>query len=404
MTHRQAERSKTKLKLLVAAVLLAGCTGTQSASPQESLPTTTSPETSVKPAKSAARLTQISAGRVHTCALTSDGVKCWGYNEDGQLGDGTDENRPTPVDVKGLTSKVTQISAGGKHTCALTSDGGVKCWGDNDWGQLGDGTDEYRYTPVDVKGLTSKVTQISAGGNHTCALTSDGGVKCWGWNPSGQLGDGTDENRSTPVDVKGLNSKVTQISAGGGHTCALTSDGGVKCWGENFFGQLGDGTDEYRYTPVDVKGLTSKVTQISAGGARTCALTSDGVKCWGYNEDGQLGDGTEESSLTPVDVKGLTSKVTQISAGGGHTCALTSDGGVKCWGENAVDEGDGSLTPVDVKGLTSKVTQISAGDRHTCALTSDRGVKCWGDNDWGQLGDGTDEYRYTPVDVKGLTS
>ena len=344
--------------LAVSLVALSACAAGSPKSPETSA--TTSPEISVQPAESSARLTQISAGTYHTCALTSDGgVKCWGSNGDGQLGDGTDESRLTPVDVKGLTSKVTRISGGTYHTCALTSDGGVKCWGWNPFGALGDGTTKDRFTPVDVKGLTSNVTQISVGGGHTCALASDGGVKCWGYNGGGELGDDTFEDRFTPVDVKGLTSGVTQISGGTYHTCALTSDGGVKCWGENPFGQLGDGTTKDRFTPVDVKGLTSKVMQISAGYAHTCALTSDGgVKCWGDNSGGALGDGTDEDRSTPVDVKGLTSKVTQISAGGKHTCALTSDGGVKCWGENPFGQlGDGTTTgrstPVDVMGLTS---------------------------------------------------
>jgi len=352
----------------------------------------------------------IAAGGTHTCALTaSAGVKCWGANWYGQLGDGTRMWHDTPVDVSGLTSGVVAIAAGASHTCALTAEGSAKCWGSNEYGQLGNGKLGYRPTPVDVRELTSGVTAIAAGGFHTCALTTEGGVKCWGRNNAGQLGDGTTADRDTPVDVSGLTGGVVAITAGWYHTCALTAGGGVKCWGANWYGQLGDGTTTSRNTPVDVSGLTSGVVAIAAGGAHTCALTAEGgVQCWGLNGNGQLGDGTTMGRNTPVDVSGLTSGVVAIAAGGDHTCALTESGGVKCWGRNRYGQlGDGTTTdrytPVDVSGLTGGVVAIAAGGAHTCALTESGGVKCWGWNGNGQLGDGTRTSRNTPVDVSGLT-
>ena len=351
----------------------------------------------------------IAAGYDHTCALTtSGGAKCWGRNREGQLGDGTTDNRYTPVDVIGLSSGVTAIAAWSAHTCALTTWGGVKCWGSNGDGRLGDGTTITRYAPVDVVGLSSGVTAIAAGGNYTCALTTSGGVKCWGNNNYGQLGDGTYTYRYIAVGVVGLSSGVTAIAAGEYHTCALTTLGGVKCWGYNNYGQLGS-TDSSGIIPVDVIGLSSGVTAIAAGQEHTCALTtSGGVKCWGNNGSGRLGDGTIITRYAPVDVVGLSSGVTAISAGGNHTCALTTSGGVKCWGGNGGGGqlGDGTTanryTPVDVIGLSSGVTAISAGEAHTCILTDLGGGKCWGNNGDGQLGDGTTTNHSTPVDVVGL--
>jgi alpha-tubulin suppressor-like RCC1 family protein len=260
----------------------------------------------------------ISAGANHTCALTSaGGAKCWGRDDQGQLGDGTTTDRTTPVDVSGLASGVAAVSAGGVHTCALTSTGGLKCWGNNYFGQLGDGVacGLTCTTPVDVSGLTSGVAGVSAGTNHTCALTTGGGLKCWGHNSSGQLGDGQACGFicAIPVDVTGLTSGVAAVSASTYHTCAVTTTGGVKCWGYNGNGQLGDGQacGITCTTPVDVSGLTSGVAAVSAGGVHTCALTTGGgVKCWGYNGSGELGDGTTTSRTTPVDVSGLGPKPT----------------------------------------------------------------------------------------------
>ncbi len=352
---------------------------------------------------------QVTTSDRHTCALTTaGGIKCWGDNSAGELGDRTTEDRSTPVDVIGLSSGVAALSADadGIHTCALTSIGGVKCWGNNYYGQLGDGTTADKLTPVDVVGLGSGVASVTNSDYHTCALTTAGGVKCWGHNGFGQLGDGTKVDKVAPVDVVSLGSGVKAISAEGFRTCALTTAGGVKCWGAYDFGQLGDGTHGDKTTPVDVVGLASDVIAISAGGAHNCALTTaGGVKCWGANHWGQVGDGTDDQKLTPMDVVGLGSGVAAISAGAEHTCALMATGGVKCWGANDYGQlGDGmmtrsQLTPVDVVGLGSGVAAISAGYDSTCALTTRGDVKCWGTNDHGQLGDGTTTGRSLPGNV-----
>jgi uncharacterized repeat protein (TIGR02543 family) len=350
-------------------------------------------------------ITAIGLGAQHTCALTSGGgVDCWGANDYGQLGNGTTTGSSTPVPVSGLASGVTAISAGAYHTCALTSGGGVECWGANYDGQLGNGTTTNSSTPVAVTGLSGGVTAISAGADHTCALTSAGGVKCWGYNYYGQLGNASTTSSSIPVPVSGLAGGVTAISAGYEDECAIAS-GGAECWGANYDGQLGNGTTSSSSTPVPVSGLGSGVAAISAGGYHTCALTSGGgVKCWGYNYYGELGNGTTTNSSTPVPVTGLGNGVAAISAGYMEQCALTSSGGGECWGANYDGQlGNGtttnSSTPLVVSGQSTAVTAIRAGGFHACALTSSGGVKCWGYNNSGQLGNDTTTNSSTPVSV-----
>ena len=351
----------------------------------------------------------ISAGGDHTCAVASNVARCWGNNRFGQVGDGNNPNRSSPVNVLGLSSGVASVATGFVHTCALTSAGGVKCWGNNDYGQLGDGSTTDRTTAADVVGLANGVAAISLGYSHSCALTVAGGVKCWGYN-GGTLGDGTSDNHSTPVDVVGLASGVVSISAGAGHNCALTAGGAVKCWGSNDRGQLGDGTFDLHFIPVDVSGLAAGVSAVNAGGFHTCALLSGGgVKCWGEGSYGALGDGSSSTSSTPVDVVGLASGIAALAGGYSHTCARTIGGGVKCWGDNSNYQlGNGStgtsLTPSDVTGLASGIAAITAGGDHSCARTTGGGIKCWGLNIWGELGDGTKVDRSTPIDVSGFTS
>ena len=208
----------------------------------------------------------VSVGGHHACALTNTGgVKCWGNNDSGQLGDGTQIERHTPVDVVGLTSGVIAIAAGTNHTCALTSGGGVKCWGSDIFGRLGDnGSVQAQLTPVDAIGLSSGVIAIAAGEAQTCAVTSEGAAKCWGWNRRGVLGDGTTDTRRVPTDVKYLSSGVKSIATGMFHSCAVLVNGGAKCWGAGGYGQLGHEPLDDQYAPVDVTGLTG-VSAISTG-------------------------------------------------------------------------------------------------------------------------------------------
>lgn len=355
------------------------------------------------------RTQSISAGGDVSCIVKqSGGVKCWGLNFGGQLGDGTTTDSRYPVDVIGLTSGVASVSISNFNACALTTGGGLKCWGDNSFGQIGDGTIIERHTPVDVTGMTSGVASVSVGNMYACAVTTGGGLKCWGINQNGgELGDGTMANRSTPVDVTGLTSGVASVSAGTYHTCAVTTAGGVKCWGVNFNGQLGDGTTIDRHTPVDVAGLTSGVVAVSIGQLHTCALTTGGgVKCWGINTHGQLGDGTTTERHTPVDVTGLTSGVTGLTCGTDTACAKIG-GGVKCWGKNSFHEllGDATsndrTTPADVSGLSAGVTSVSyVGNINGCVLTLNGGVQCWGYNGGIWLGVMTNADYSTPVYIE----
>jgi alpha-tubulin suppressor-like RCC1 family protein len=377
---------------------------TETPSPTVQTPSIAAPfPTPTAPSAPAETAMAIAAGYNHTCALLTSGkVKCWGLNDKGQLGDGGWTNRTAPTEVEGLTG-VTAIAAGGSHACALSS-GGVKCWGENLSGQLGDGTHADSATPVDVAGLSNGVAAIAAGGGHTCALMDRGAVRCWGWNGDGQLGDGTNIDRSIPEPVDAAGTLFYAITAGYKHTCALTTSAGVKCWGENGSGQLGDGTHANRAEPAEVVGLRTTVESLSLGEAHTCALMyNHALQCWGDNLFGQLGVDTVKDSAFPMPVAGLADGVLAVSAGSGHTCALT-DAGAECWGRNYFGQlGNGtnenSSRPVVVVGFSLTVAAVATGGNHTCGLTAGGGVRCWGSNAFGQLGDGTTANRSTPVDA-----
>jgi alpha-tubulin suppressor-like RCC1 family protein len=358
------------------------------------------------------KVSAVAASYYHTCALTTaGGVQCWGWNMYGQLGNGTTTDSDVPVAVSGLSSGVVAISVGYGHSCALTAAGGVVCWGENDGGGLGNNSTTSSLAPVAVTGLPSTVVAVAAGGSDfTCALTSTGGVLCWGGNHFGTLGNGTTTDSLVPVPVSGLSSGVAAISAGTDHTCAVTTAGGLQCWGNNGWGQLGNnyGPPNYWYSnvPTAVPGLASGVAAVTAAGSHTCALTTaGGVSCWGSNTYGELGNNTTGQDSVPVAVVGLSSGVAAIIAGDSHSCALMTGGSVQCWGaglngEFGNNSTNNSLVPVAALGLSSGVTAITAGTWHTCALLTTGRLECCGANDRSELGDNsTALYSAVPVSV-----
>jgi hypothetical protein len=322
--------------------------------------------------------TAVATSFFHTCAVLAGGtMACWGEGGYGQLGNGAyPQEALVPVPVVNLTG-ATAAGEGYAHTCALLSGGTVQCWGDNQYGQLGNGVatgtnGPGANAPVMVSGL-SGVTTIALGESHSCASLSDGTVKCWGDNAWGELGNGGTTNASSPVLVPGLTG-VTAVSASGVVTCALLANGGVDCWGS--------AVPSMGSRPTPVPGLATATT-LSVGGGQSCSVLSGGsVACW-PNQSADAG--------APTPIAGLGT-ATAVSTGGGFACALLLDGTVACWGDNGFGElGNGTSTssavPVVIPGLRG-VTAVSAGGSYACAVVSDGGVDCWGDDGQGQLGNG----------------
>lgn len=339
----------------------------------------------------------VGAGFYNVCTLLDNGkIQCWGNNNGGYLGDGSTEDSYDPVYVSGISDAV-QLSTG-VHSCAVLTNSRIKCWGANDEGQLGDGTNTNRNSPVLVSGITNAVQVDTRGGSNTCAVLNNKTIKCWGWNGTGALGDGTTANRLSPVLVEGI-TNAAQVASGSEHTCALLETGNVECWGTNDNGQLGDGSYESSLTPKRVIGIDNAI-QITVGAFHTCALLQTGaIKCWGANQDGYLGDGTNIDRNVPISTSGIDN-ATQISSGVAM-CAVLANGKVKCWGANDEGQiGDGTDAyrnqPTFVSNLNNAV-QVS-GYSETCALLSNKNIKCWGANYAGALRNGTvDGASFEPV-------
>jgi alpha-tubulin suppressor-like RCC1 family protein len=356
----------------------------------------------------------IVVSETHACSvLPSGGVKCWGTNGNGQLGDGTKNDSLAPVAVGGLASSagnVVSIGAGAGFSCAVFANGSVQCWGYGADGRLGNGSSVDSLVPVAVSGLPDAVA-IASGDYHTCVVTTGKALKCWGDNRYGQLGDGSQKGSDVPVTA--AITDVIAVSAGGNHTCAVVTGGTVKCWGgdtQGLFGAagvLGNGNGQSD-TPKDVSGVSGAVG-ISTSLLNTCTVLASGAsKCWGLAVYGVVGTGAppnHTSAMDPVDLVGL-SGATQVETGGGaHACALVSGGGVQCWGSNMFGQlGDGTTikrdVPTDVLNL-SGITGLAVGGNYTCARRADGSGACWGRNA-GQLGNGGTADSAVPVPIANL--
>jgi alpha-tubulin suppressor-like RCC1 family protein len=323
---------------------------------------------------------------------TPGAAQCWGLGYAG-----------TPANIAGIDS-VVEVAPGYLHACARKSDGTVWCWGANTYGQLGDGTNSDSSTPVQVVtalGPLTNAVQIDSGENFACAVRTDHTIWCWGRNYDGQLGSGTNSDRPTASPVTGI-ANALLVATGAWHTCALRTTG-VSCWGYNRYGGLGDGTMTGRNIPVGVS--ITNVVEVTAGYKHSCARKSDHTLwCWGRNADGQLGNGANADTTSPVQVLAATgTPITagaHVSAGAYHSCATMTDGTARCWGYNAYGQlgngtGASSNEGVEVSGMSAAST-ISTGERHTCAYRTDRFIDCWGQGYDGQLGNASNANSYVP--------
>jgi alpha-tubulin suppressor-like RCC1 family protein len=341
-----------------------------------------------------------------------------------QVGDVID----APLGSDGSPHRVAvSIGVAGTSACLVEGGGGVQCWGNNTVHQLGNDSPRTSCSmlgtscsivPIPVTTIDGAAA-VAVGGGTSCALVSGGAVECWGFNQTGQLGNGNASLYSTAVPQKVAGLSATSVSVGMSSACAVTAEGAVQCWGSNALGLLGSdtgrsvcGSAPCSPSPIALTSLGTGIKAVSVGWTSACAVTAESaVKCWGSNSYGQLGVAPPNvtSSTAPLEVAGVHG-VSSVSVGANFACALTVGGEVDCWGDNGKGQlGGGSLdptspTPIQVSGLSSGVVAISAGGASACALQTGGGVVCWGANNVGQLGDGSKTLRRVPVQVIGLGS
>ena len=363
----------------------------------------------------------------HACAIKSNhSLYCWGYNYNGQLGDGTINSqdhrtmRENPTHItNNLTEGVKSVSTGGGFTCVITILEQIKCWGNNKYLQLGNnlGTSVPMATyPVNFSS-SAKPIAVDTGSEFACALLGDNTVNCWGRGDSGQLGDGNSSSSSLhpmvakQVKYNGLPLNATSIGVGNEHACASIQNGSLVCWGENSEGRLGDGTEQDSNVPINVGdfGANDSIRKISLGAQHSCVLTEKGhIYCWGWNDLGTLGIGSndQQGPLVPTKLSSFneSNPAMDLSSGGMHVCALLLNNSVVCWGEGmdgqlGDTEEQNRISPTIVNNLdnSSEIISLATGDRFSCAMYDNGNLSCWGRNINGRLGIQGDTIYATPI-------
>ncbi|MDA8838039.1 hypothetical protein N9N26_02120, partial [Candidatus Poseidoniales archaeon] len=359
----------------------------------------------------------VSIGQYHSCAILDDGsLKCWGRNYYGELGiggtTGSSTKYTTPQTVNlGTGRTAVSVSSGQYHTCAILDDGSLKCWGQGTSGQLGIGSTIAQNTPQLVNlGTGRTAVSVDLGNSNTCVILDDGTLKCWGQGNGGQLGIGSNVNQITPQTVDlGTGRTAVSVSAGSSHTCAVLDDGSLKCWGYNNYGQLGIGSTTNQNTPQLVNLGTGRTSEsVSLGQFHTCAvLDDDSLKCWGYNYYGQLGIGSTTYQTTPHTVFLATNQIPKsVSSHDYSTCVIFQDSRAMCMGQLGFWFHGGSYTSISHKtpeylarNTEVKIDEVTVGHYHTCAVLDDGSLKCWGQNIYGQLGIGSTTNNDMPQTV-----
>lgn len=359
----------------------------------------------------------VSNGKAHCMITSSSQLKCWGENNFGQLGDGSKVNRALPVAID-PTEKYTMVQGHSYSMCGITESGALKCWGMNDGGQLGDGTIVDKSYPVLIDPGT-KYSFVATKNGTTCGISIAGVLKCWGRNASGQVGDNTLVNKTSPVVID-LGVSYKRISIAGNVSCGITSTDALKCWGFNGSGNVGDGTTTDRKVPTLINSGTGYAAIEVSETNTPCAITIAGaLKCWGYNLFGTVGDGTTVSKLSPIVIDSGTN-YSSLSSGSSVMCGITTAGVLKCWGYNGTGAvGDGTITTTKTSPsiADSGVTyaQVKTSGVVTCGITTTGILKCWGYNSAGNLGNGTltasanpvvsdSGTKYTKINVGGFSA